>query len=512
MQKVSESRFENTMRNSAFALLSQIFTVVLGFIVRRFFVQELGAEYLGISTSFSSILSALSIAELGVGSAIIFSLYKPIAENDEGKIKSLMQLYRRIYYCIGTAIFVIGVALIPFLDFFVKEMPQIEGIIKIYILLVIEHSFGYFFSYKINFLTATQQGYIVQRYNILTAVFRAVLQILALIVLHNYYVYLILGILCPLIKDLYATKKVSQMYPFLRGTAEKLSKHDMKDISTNIGSMFIYKVSQTISTTIDTLVVSSMIGIVETAIYSNYHLLINYTNLLFNNVFGAITPSIGNLMTVDDLQKKKDFFSALQMVYYWVSTYLAVGLIVLFNPLIEIWLGPEYLFSQGIVIALVVSVTLTNFQRPCALLRDANGLFKYGKIRPLIMSIINVVAAIVFVKELGVIGVVLATCLAKTVTFAWYDPYIVYKHVLKNGLFKYAANYIFHWAFLGVLALLCWKIYNIINVSGVLGFLLGVVYITIIVNGSFVLVYCKRKNFKYIMLMVKSFLKKIRAR
>lgn len=508
MQKVSQSRFNNTVRNSVFALLSQAFTIILGFISRRIFVDVLGAEYLGINTSFSGILSVLSIAELGVGTAIVFSLYNPIATGDESKIKSLMKLYQQVYCLIGTGIFTVGTALVPFLDVFVKKMPEIDGVRIIYILLVIQHSFGYFFNYKINFLTATQQGYIVHKYNMITTTCQMILQIASLIVFHNYFIYLILGVLCPLVKDIYATNKVNKMYPFLKGKAEKLPKKEMKDIGTNIASLFIYKISQTMSTAIDTLVISKMMGIIEAAIYSNYHLIISYSNLLFNNVFGAVTPSIGNLMTIDDLEKKKKFFSALQLIYYWVSTYLAVGLIVLFNPLIELWLGKRFLFPQSMVISLVVSITLTNFQRPCSLIRDANGLFKYGKLRPLFMSIINVVAAIIFVRWFGTIGVVLATCLAKLTTFVWYDPYIVYKHTLKNGLLKYAVVYLAQWIFLVLLATICLSIYKLVNIQGVLGCVLGFVYITLIVNGAFLLVNFRRKSFKYILELVKPFFKK----
>ncbi len=508
MEKVSQSRFSNSVKNTAFALLSQMLTIVLGFVSRRVFVECLSKEYLGISTAFTSILSVLSLAELGVGSAIIYSLYKPIATHDNEKIKSLMKLYQRVYVAVGTLILVVGAGLTPFLGSFVKDMPQIKGVQLIYLLLVVQQASQYFFSYKINFLSATQQGHIVQKFNMATTVVQISMQIAVLLVFKDYYSYLVIGVLCPFAKNVFASVKVDRMYPFLREKAQKLEKSEAQKIGENVGSIFIYKICQKLSTTIDTVLISKMMGVIEVAIYSNYHLIISYADMLFINVFGAITPSIGNLMTQDDVQKKREFFSALQLIYYWVGTYLAVGLIVLFNPFIELWLGADYLFPQSIVIVLVTSITLTNFQRPCSLVRDSNGLFKYGKLRPLFMSIINIVTAIILVKLMGTIGVVLGTCIAKATTFVWYDPYIVYKHTLKKGLLKYFVTYALQWALLVVLAFVCNTLYQMLNLSGLFGFAVGFIGVTVIVNGVFLLINFKRKNFKYIVLLVVDLFKK----
>lgn len=509
MEKVSKSRFNNSVKNTVFALLSQMITIVLGFVSRKVFVECLNAEYLGVSTAFTGILSVLSLAELGVGSAIIYSLYKPIATQDQEKIKSLMKLYQRVYVAVGTLIFVVGASLTPFLGSFIKEMPQIKGVQIIYLLLVVQNASQYFFSYKINFLSATQQGYIIQKLNILTTFVQILLQIAVLLLFKDYYSYLAIGVLCPFAKNVFASVKVNRMYPFLREKAQKLEKDETKKIGENVAAIFIYKICQRLSTTIDTVLISKMMGVIEVAIYSNYHFIISYSDILFINVFGAITPSIGNLMTKEDETKKREFFSALQLIYYWVGTYLAVGLIVLFNPFIELWLGADYLFPQSVVVALVVSITLTNFQRPCSLIRDSNGLFKYGKLRPLFMSIINIVTAIILVKFLGTIGVVLGTCIAKATTFVWYDPYIVYKYTLKKGLLKYFVTYALQWALLAALAFVCTMLYQMLNIGGLLGFIIGFIGVTVIVNGIFLLINFKRKNFKYIISLVLGFSKKL---
>ncbi len=512
MSNVSRSRFANSAKNVVFSMAAQILTIVLNVFGRRVFVQVLDAEYLGISTAFSSILSILTLAELGVGSAIIYSLYKPIAVNDTEQIKSLMRLYRNTYWVIGTLIITLGVCLIPFLDFFVEEMPDIPHITLIYVMLVLQAGITYFFSYKTSFLTATQQSYILQKYDMVATTTQLVLQMGVLLLWGDYFAYLGLGILCPFVKNAYASLRIDKMYPFLKEKSKKLSKEATAPIKKNILAMFIYKVCQKLSTTIDTLLISKMLGVTEVAIYSNYHLIINYSDILFNNVLGTIKPSIGNLMTTDDLKKKQDFFSVLQMLYYWVGTYLAVGLVVLFNPLIRLWLGADYLFPHSIVIALVVSITLTNFQRPCSMMRDANGLFWYGKSRPLFMAIINLCSSIYLVSKVGTIGVVIGTALSKLLTVVWYDAYIVYKHTLKTGLGKYFVKYALHWLLLAALSLVCNWLFVWIGMDGIGGFIVGFVMVTVVVNGAFLALFARSREFKYLLQMGKGVLKKLLKR
>jgi len=398
----------------------------------------------------------------------------------------------------------------PFLDVFVEEMPQIPGIQWIYLMLVVQSGSTYFFSYKTSFLNATQQSYINRKYEMAASVAQISAQIAILLLWGNYYLYLAIGIVCPFLKNIFATRQVDRMYPFLKGKAQKLSREETVKIRKNVLALFLYKVCNTIVVTIDTLLISRMFGVIQVAVYSNYHMISSYSDKLFIQGLGAITPSIGNLMTTDDVEKKRQFFSALQMIYYWLSSYLAVGMVVLFNPLIELWLGEEYLFSQSVVIALVISNTLTNFQRPCSLMRDANGLFWHGKLRPLVMTIINIVASIWLGVVMGVIGVVIGTCISKLLTFVWFDPYVVYKHTLHKGLKQYFIKYALYWGLLVVLTVACQTLYDWIGLSGIPGLIVGFVSVSVVVNGVFLLIHYKTKEFDYLKNMISNLLRKRR--
>lgn len=497
--KKEKSRVINYARNMICSSLSQIIIIVLGIVSRRVFVDTLAATYLGINGLFSNILTLLSLAELGVGSAITYSLYKPIKEDDIESIKSLMQLYKMVYCIIGVFIMIAGVALTPFLHIFVAELPEIENIRLIFLLFVVQTSSSYFFSYKLSYLTATQNDYLLQIINILSNIITSIAQILILIFLKDFILYLVISIVIGVAKNVFASIYVGYHFPYLKEKdCRPIPSDEKKKIKKNIIALSIYKVSSTLSVTIDTLLISKLMGILEVAIYSNYHLIITYSDKLFTTVLGTITPSLGNFLTNSDKKKKILMINTLQLIYSWMGTYFAVGMIVLFNPLIEIWLGTRFLFPQSIVVALVVSATLTNFQRPCALVRDADGLFWHGKLRPLAMTIINIISSIVFVKLFGTIGVVLGTILAKISTYVWYDPFIVFKYSIKSGLKQYAIRYILEWCFLLLLSVVCKGIYSICSFEGFFALIFGFIEITMIVNIFLFIVYRKTREFDYL--------------
>ncbi len=481
-----------------FATISQIVTIGLNVISRAVFVRVLAAEYMGLSGLFSNVLGLLSLAELGIGAAITYSLYAPIKNDDHEKIKSFMRLYKMTYWAIGIFIFVVGLCLTPFIDSFIKERPNIPYLELIFILFVVQSSSSYFFSYKTHFFTATQNDYILQKYKIVFSFIQVVLQIFYLLVFKEYFGFLIIGIVFPFINNVYASVKVDEKYPYLKEKAKKLSSEELKPVKKNVLALFLYKIAQKLSATIDTIIVSKFMGIIEVAIYYNYHYILAFADMFFIQILGAITPSLGNLLVDDDNEKKVKTFGTLQFVYYWVGTYMGVGFIVLFNTFVNIWLGPDYLFPQAIVIALAISTTVTNFQRPCSLMRDAGGLFWYGKLRPVASMIINVVASILLVKLIGTIGVVIGTILSKVLTYTWYDPYIVYKHAIKGSLKKYFIKYLFHWGIFAAFAFGCDYLYKLTSLNGVLGLIVGFLIVTLIVNGGFILMFRNSYDYNYL--------------
>lgn len=495
---LTEGRFKKSTRNIVFSLLSQIIIVLFEALARRFFLQVFTSEYLGLGSVFKSILNILSFADLGIGSAIVFSLYKPIAENNQAKIRSYMRVYRNTFLIIGTIVLICGAALTPFLNIFVKEMPDIPHIRLIYLLFVFQSGIQYFFSYKITFLTANQQNYIFQRMQIIASFVKLGLQITSILLLKNYFMYLGSTILVVAVLDVACSIYVNKKYPFVKGKAEKLEKKEIDCLKKNVFALFLYRVGNTLLVTIDTIVISKMLGVVPAAIYSNYHLIITYSDTFFVSVLGTITPSLGNFMVGANTTNKRELFKRIQNIYSWIATLIGVGMIVCLNPFVSLWLGNEYLLDQSIVVMLVISLSLTNFQRPCSLIRDTNGLFWCGKFRPLIMAIINIVASVILTYFFGMIGVVIGTIIAKLSTFVWYDPYIVYKHVFLNGLAEYFYEYIEKWIVFLLLTITCVALCNRLPFTGWLAFFAKVTIVMIVVNLVYLNIFKKSGDYNYL--------------
>lgn len=318
------SRIVNSSRNMSYAMLSQIVTIVLNLVSRAVFVKVLATEYMGLSGLFTNLLGLLSLAELGFGSAITYSLYKPIKDDNHDKIKSLMRLYKMVYWSIGFFIFVIGLGLTPFIDKFIKERPNIPYLELIFILFVVQSSITYFFSYKTSFLTASQNDYILQKYKIYFVTIQNVLQIGYLLLFKEYFGFLIIGILLPFLNNAYASYRIDKRFPYLKETAAPLAKEDLEPIKKNVIALFFYKIAQKLSATIDTLLISKFMGLVDVAIYYNYHFLLAYSDVFFIQILGTITPSLGNLLVSNDNENKVKVFKTLQFIYYWLSTYTIV--------------------------------------------------------------------------------------------------------------------------------------------------------------------------------------------
>ena len=510
MEQNTMSRTEKFSRNVLFAVLAEIISSILSFVVRLIFIQNLKIEYLGIRGLFSNILTVLSLAELGAGSAIIYSMYKPLAEKDTEKIKSLIQLYKNIYRSVGLFILVLGMLFFPFLDFFIRERPSISSgeFNIIYALTVFQTAVTYFFSYRYSIYTANQEGFVLTKYGIFFSAFKSAAQIAALLLCKNYIIYLCTGIAFSLLQNLVLSAKANRDFPFLKEPAKPLDKDSRNKIRKNIAAMFLYRLGVTASMTIDTLLMSKFFGLVTVGLYSNYHLVIGYSDKIFSTILGKIVPSLGNLLVTSDKRKQMQVFTVLQMVYYWLTTYLAVGLIILLNPLIALLFGRDYLLPQAVVTMLAINIALTNFQRPCSFIRDAAGLFWYGKFRPLATAILNILCSLAAIHFWGLAGIMIGTALANVLTYVWYDPYIVFKHTLKGKLSGYYIRYLKHWGLLLVLTLVCRKLQQLVHTgSGAGDFLCGALIVTAVVNGIFFLLYSRSDSMAYLKNSVIQFMK-----
>ncbi len=266
---------KHVAKNLKFILASELILAALKFASRRVFVFTLGKAYLGLNGLFSDILSALSLAELGFGVSITYSLYRPVAQGDTELIKSLVRLYRRVYRTVGAAVLAAGLALSPFLNFFVKEMPgDIPSIPLIYALTVVNTGISYFWSYKSTLLFVYQKKYIDATVRTVVALFATGAQITVLLLTHNYVYYLYIAVVATLVQNMVISAQADRLYPFLREReARPLPEEVLGDIRRNVGAMILHRIGSVAVFSTDNLLISKFVGIETTGLYSNYMML-----------------------------------------------------------------------------------------------------------------------------------------------------------------------------------------------------------------------------------------------
>lgn len=437
------SRVKNTIRNTAVGFVAQLVVILLNFINRTIFIHYLGAEYLGLSGLFSNILSMLSLAELGIGVAISFSLYKPLKEDDIRKTKALMNFYQLAYKIIGIVILILGLCLIPFLDYLIKDKPDIPHFVLIYVLFLTNTVVSYFFTYKRSLLSADQKEYLNSINRTLFSIIQCIGQFLVLLLTRNYLLYLIVVIICTLGSNIMISYQCNKIYPYLKDNQEKLTKEETKSLMKYVAAQMSHKVGGIVVNGTDNILTTSLVsgGLVIIGLYSNYLLLINTIKSIITMFFTSVTASVGNLNAENDTEKSKEVFNKmffLNMCFYGITSSCIFNLA---NDFIRLWLGKKFLLSTGIVLVIVLNYYVTGMRQTCQIYNTTLGLFWNDRFKPWIEAIINLVSSIALIHFFGFMGVLLGTLISTITTSFWVEPYILYKHGFGMKLMDYFIRY-----------------------------------------------------------------------
>ena len=506
-------RTQNSIRNTIAGIGGQLFSTVLSFISRTIFIYVLGANYLGVNGLFSNILSMLSLAELGVGSAIIYNMYKPLAEKDEPRLKSLMSLYAKAYRVIGGIVAVIGVSLTPFLNQIIKDQPNIPNLKIIYLLFLTNSVVSYFFIYKSSIIIADQKNYIITvRYQIFNLI-QAIIQIIILVLTKNYILYLLAQIVCSFLVNLSISKTADKMYPFLNDKdVEPLDNDSKKTIFKHVTAMMSHKVGGVVVNGTDNILISSFVGVFWVGLYSNYVMIITIINRFMGQIFTAITASIGNLNAKEDIDKSYDVYNKVFFAGYWLYSFCAICLGVLLNPFIKIWLGEKYILAGYIVLVIVINFYISGMRQATITYNTTLGLFWNDRYKPWFEAVINIAASIILLKRFGILGVFLGTFTSTVCTSLWVDPYILFKYGFKRDLVIYFKKYIKYTCITIIAAIITSFIAAQVIGDSILSFVIKCLICVIIPNVVIWLFTYKMEEYKYFKNLVDSLLKKILKR
>jgi len=502
------TRTEKSIKNIKYAVIGQFFGIFINFISRFVFIKILPIDYLGLGSLFTNILTIFSLTELGVGAAMSYQLYKPLADNDIDKIKSLMYLYKKIYLIISFVIILLGVLCLPVYPYLINEIPNIEHLNFIYILFVLNTAFSYWFAYKRILVNADQKQYITTYYKYLFYFILNILQIIELLLLKNYILFLCVQIFITFVENILLSIKVNKLYPYLKEKSyQTISKDILNEMFINVKSIFFHRFGGVVLNSTDNIVISKMLGLGIVAIYSNYMLIINALNSIIYQFFNSIVASIGNLDVTSDRKKMTKVFDKLFFLGFWIHIVCFICLIYLLNPFIEIWLGIDYIVDFSVVIALGINFYLFGMRRVAMAFREATGNFYDDRFSPIIEAILNIFFSIILSKYIGLTGVVIGTVISCVCTNLWWEPLVVCRKSLDKSLKDYFKTY-FYYTFVGfIITFITFFITSYISVSNFGMFVFKAMITFIIPNICLIIIFRKDKNFIYYLKLLKKFLK-----
>lgn len=498
------------MRNVLVAWLGQAFSVLLSFVTRSVFAHLLAMEYMGLENLFSNVLTILSLAELGVGSAIVFSLYDPLAKNDTAKIKSLMRLFKRAYIAIGLVVAALGLVLSFFIPVLIKDVPDIPYLNLYFLCFVFNTSISYFFAYKGALIMADQKKYVVSLIQYGGQSVMCLAQIAVLLLTQNYFLFLACMIGSTVLQNLIIWKLADRMYPYLKEKdIDPVDPETLTAIKKNVFALVLHRLAGAASNPASSLIISTFVGINAIAIYGNYMLVYNSLARILDQTFDAITAPVGNLGVSESSERQYEVFTTCFFVNALLYTVISCGLLCLFNPFVGVFFGENYVFPLSLVGLIVLMFFLKGLRTAALTFTTAYGLFWHTRWKALIETAVLLILSLVLVQYFEIAGVIVASIISTTFVSSIYEGYMLYKHGLHRSSRSYFAKFYLYVVFAFALAAIAYGLCSLIPGAGVLIFLAkGVVGVVVPLLG-FGIAFRKSREFAETMSLARRMTSKV---
>lgn len=493
------------IKNVKYTIGMYVINNVLKFILRSVFIITLSVEYLGLNSLLSDVVMLLSVTELGIGSAIAYSLYKPLSSGDNQTVKAIMQLLKRVYYYIGIIILLIGVSITPFLDYYIKD-NTIENLKYFYLFFLFANALSYFFSYKWILLTADQKEYIVNYYHSIFLIILTILQIIFLFLFKSYWSFVILMLFVKVFEYNYISSKANKLYPFLNDKSQDILPLGIKNnIIKNTRALMVNKFSILIGTSSFSIIASKYIGLEVVGLYGNYALILGAAATFCVQVFKTLTSFIGSMLINNNVKQNLKIFNILFYASAWLGAiifnFLSVGL----NEFVILWLGLDMQLEYSVIILMLLNFYLIYMQNTVTLFKEGAGLYWQERFRPILESISNICLSLFLVRIYGILGIILGNVLSRLLTSFWIEPYILFKNAIDVPFFNYLKQYFEYTVLIFVTASINVYITDSLfqNVS-IMTFIIKIILSFIVTNVLWLTIFGRREEIQYLINFIKS--------
>ena len=430
-------RTKNAARSISVGMVLKLYQTVVPFLMRTAMIQCMGVEYLGLNSLFSSILHMLNLAELGVGSAMVFSMYKPIAEDDTARICALMRLYRRYYRIIGLVIGAMGLIVMPFVPRLISgELPPELNVYWLYLLNLAATVLTYWlFAYRNCLLQAHQRLDITSIIALISNTVQYALQLAIIVWVKDYYLYVIVMLLSTAINNVLTAAVTKKKFPQYVPDGE-LSQVEVKVINGRIRDLFSGKVGYIVLQYADTIVISAFLGLTMLAVYQNYYFILSAVITTIEVIMAAITAGLGNSFVTECKEKNYRDMLKFTFLFLWLAGVCACCFLGMYQPFMEIWVGEELMLGFGMVVSFSLYFVVYVFNKLINAYKDAAGLWHQDRFRPLITAFVNLGLNLLTVRPLGLYGVLLSTVISMVFVGIPWQLHNLFTNMFDRGMLR----------------------------------------------------------------------------
>lgn len=423
------ARSKNTISGSFWGLVYRIVATLFPFIIRTIIIKEFGSDYLGLNSLFSSILHVLNLSELGLSTAITYSMYKPIAEDDYSTMSALLKLYKKLYIIIGTTILILGLLLLPFLEHLINgTYPEDINIYFFFLIYLANTCVSYFFfAYKECLLSAYQRNDILNIVKLIMHTSQFVIQIIVLLVLRDYYLFAFAMVVFTLLRGYVNSVIATKLYPQIvcEGTVSKETKGEIKK---NVSGIAISKVCSISRGSSNSIIISSFLSLTALAIFDNYFYIITAVSATMIVFETSVVAGVGNSIVLETKEKNYKDYCKINFLYLWIAGWLSSFILCLYQPFMELWVGKGLMLSDYVMVLFCIYFFVGCFSSITNVYSTATGLWWEQRYKSLFEVIMNVVSNIIFIQIFGMEGILYATILTLFfITFYW-TAKVLYKH------------------------------------------------------------------------------------
>lgn len=440
-----ENRTKNAVRNIGWGVVEKMVTLLLPFLTRTVLIKVLGAEYLGLNSLFTSVLQVLSISELGFGSAIVFSMYRPIEEGDKETLCALINVYRKIYLIVGSIILTAGVIIIPFLPYLIKgDCPKDVNILILYLIYLFNTVIGYFlWGYKAALFSAYQRNDLISKRNSLVSMFAEIFKISMLLLVRNYYAYVVFVPIATVVTNILNAILADKMFPEIICYGS-ITPNVRDGLKKRIVGLISFKVYNVVFTSVDTIVISAFLGLTPLAIYNNYYYIQTALIGFLTIISASITAGVGSKMVTNSPDDNYNDFKKFTFINGWIVSWCSICLVCLYQHFMQWWVGKELVFPFHTMLLMVLYFFIPRITTLTYTYREAAGLWWEDRFRPLVATVVNLVINLCLVRIIGIDGVIISTLITSGFINIPWGSFILFNIYFKRSTKEYFFQLMFY--------------------------------------------------------------------